>query len=389
VRRDVTNLVVSTGLFSIAYSMLIFTIPLFAVSVGSSESELGFIAMAYTLPSLFVPILVGGFLDRAKAMRVIQAAMAAYALPTLLFPYSSSFLQVAAIRTVQGFVSTAFWVAIEKRLSDLVSLGERGRVMSYYNVSWSGAFIVGPSLAGLIIEAFHFGSAFLVAFLWQAAALLVLVGLTHQEEGKLTIPTASPTEGEGGTGERPWEAGDLIAACLTVGMAGLILGLLFSLFPAYLLLLGFSPLRAGCFFLLFSVARVTAFLGIGRVIDSIGEHKFMLAGMVLSVSVVTLGSTTRPELLALGLVLLGVGSGMTYTGALTLISRAPSKSRGSSIGKFEISFSLGIAVMAQLEGVTADLFRPSIPYVLSGVITVIGSVALLTLILTSKRPKPI
>lgn len=383
-RRDVTNLIVSTGLFSIAYSMLIFTIPLFAVSVGSSESELGFIAMVYTLPSLFVPILVGGFLDRTRAMPVIQASMAAYALPTLLFPYSSSFLQVAAIRTIQGFVSIAFWVAIEKGLSDLVSHGERGRVMSYYNVAWSGAFIVGPSLAGFLIEAFDFRSAFLVTFLWQVAALLVLVGLTHHEEAKYTTSMAEPIEGGDAMRERPWEAGDLIAACLTVGMAGLILGLLFSLFPAYLVLLGFSPLWAGLFLLLFSLARVTTFLGVGRVIDTIGEHKFMLSGMVLSVSVAILGVTTRPELLAVGLIVLGVGSGMTYTAALTLISRAPSKSRGSSIGKFEISFSLGIAVMAQLGGITADLFRPSTPYVLGGVITVIGSVALLTLILTSK-----
>lgn len=386
-RPDIRNLIASTGLFSAGYSMLIFTIPLFAVSVGASQSELGFIALVYNLPSLLVPLVVGRFLDKTKAMRVIQIAMAAYALPTLLFPYGSNFLQVAAIRAAQGFVSVAFWVAIEKELADLASHGERGRIMGFYNVSWSAAFIVGPLLGGFLIEMFDFKTAFIVTFVWQVAALILLILLASRDNRGDTA-LAQAFEGSQAILARAWEPGDLIAACFTSGMAGVILGVIFSLFPAYVTLLGFSPVWAGFFILLFSASRVATFLGVGPAIDRIGERKFMLAGMVLSVSVIILGSSVRAEFLALGLLVLGLGSGMTYTAALTLISRSPSKMRGSAIGKFEFSFSLGIALMAQAGGISADLFGPSMPYLLSGVVTLFGFVALLGLSFSRRRTRP-
>ena len=180
-RPDVRTLIASAGLYSIGYSILIFTIPLFAVSLGSSQSELGFIALVYNLPSLFVPFVVGRFLNKAKAMRAIQLAMAGYALPTLLFPYGSNFLQLAGIRAVQGFAGIAFWVSLEKGLADLAPHGARGRVMGFYNVSWASAFLVGPILGGFLVDEFNYGTTFVVAFLMQAAALLLLILLRPRE----------------------------------------------------------------------------------------------------------------------------------------------------------------------------------------------------------------
>jgi MFS family permease len=388
VRPDVKNLIVSTGLFSVGYSMLIFTIPLFAVAVGSSESELGFIALVYTLPSFFVPLVVGRFLDKTRAVRVIQIAMAAYAIPTLLFPYGSNFLQVAGIRAAQGFFGIAFWVAAEKELADLAAHGDRGRIMGLYNMSWAAAFVVGPLLGGFLIDILDFKTTFLVTFLWQVAAFVLLILLRPREIRGGDAALASPLVEEKETVlARRWEPGNLVAACLTSGMTGVILGVLFSLFPAYVTFLGFSVLWTGFFMLLFSASRVATFLGVGQVTDRIGERKLMLAGMILSISVMILGLTSKAELLALGLLVLGVASGMTYTAALTLVSRSPSRVRGSAIGKFEFSFNLGIALMSQLGGISADLLGSWSPYVLSGVVTLLGSVALLALYWTMKQSR--
>ena len=127
---------------------------------------------------------------------------------------------------------------------------------------------------------------------------------------------------------------------------------------------------------LFSASRVATFLGVGPVTERIGERKFMLMGLLLSFSAIGLGLTGRAELLGVTLLVLGVGAGMSYTSGLTLVSRSPSASRGSAIGKYELSINLGIAVMSQVGGLSADRFGLWSPYVIAGVVALFGSAAL-------------
>jgi len=260
--------------------------------------------------------------------------------------------------------------------------------MGFYNMSWAAAFIVGPFIGGFLIDIFDFRTTFIVAFLSQVAALGLLITLKPREVHTGDSPVATPiVEKKKIHIERRWEPGDLLAACLTSAMTGVVLGILFSLFPAYVTFLGYSALWAGFFILIFSASRAATFLGVGIVTDRIGERRFMLAGMMLSISVMILGLTSKAELLGLGLLVLGVASGMTFTAALTLISRSPSKVRGSAIGKFEFSFNLGIAVMSQLGGFSADALGSWSPYVLCGAITLLGSVALLArYLMVRQRP---
>jgi MFS family permease len=386
VRSDIRNLIVSTGLFSVGYSVLIFTIPLFAVAVRSSESELGFIALMYTLPSLFVPILIGKFLDRAKALRVIQLVAIAYALPTLIFPYASDFIQIAGIRALQGFFGIAFWVAMEKELSDLAPEGEKGRILALYNTSWAAAFIVGPILGGYLIQEFGYTVAFLVAFLWQVVTMVMLISSRARSIPNTDLQSfVSPVKKQRTRSRQPWASGDLTAACVTSLVIGAVLGVIFSLFPAYATYVGFSALEAGFLLLLFTASRLATFLGVGFITEKVGERKFMLAGVILSISVMLLGLTIRAELLALGLVVLGVSSGMGYTSGLTLVSHAPSDRRGSAIGRYEFWFNLGIALMSQLGGISGDVLGSQSPYLVTGAVPVVGLIAILVIIRSRRR----
>jgi MFS family permease len=160
---------------------------------------------------------------------------------------------------------------------------------------------------------------------------------------------------------------------------------MFSLFAAYVVSLGFSPVWAGLFIMAFNASRVSTFLGVGMAIDRFGERRFMLVGLALSGSMIVLGMGSSAELLVLALLVLGVGSGMTYTSALTLASRSPSETRGSAIGKFEVSFNLGIAVMSQLGGISADVFSPSSPYILAGAVSLLGCLGLFLLYTNRNR----
>ena len=131
--------------------------------------------------------------------------------------------------------------------------------------------------------------------------------------------------------------------------------------------------------LLLGVSRAITFLGIGLVTERVGERKFMLLGTILAASVIVLGLTHKAGLLALALLVLGLASGMSQASALTLVSRSPSRGRGSAIGKLEFSFYLGFALMSQMGGISADLLGLWSPYIISGLVALSGFIALLVL----------
>ena len=360
-RAELKALIVSAGVFSTGYSMLVFSIPLSAAAIGSSQSELGLISVLYVLPSFFMPLVIGKFLDRMTS-RIVHFAVVAFAVSTLLFPYSSSFVEMACIRALQGFFGVAFWVSIEKELADRSPFAERGRTMGFYNMSWASAFCLGLPLAGFLIDYYGFKEVFYVSFLLQVAALAPLV---HSCSGGIQSESPSSYILE------EQKASLLGPACLVAGMTGAIVGPLFSLFPVFVTNEGFSAVWAGLFMLVFSGSRVAAFLTAGLLVDRIGAWRLMLGGTLLLTSVVAVGLIGRTELLGL-MMLLGFAFGMAYTSALTLASRSLPEIRGAAIGKFETAFNLGIAATSQLGGISADLIGPWSTYVLSGGITLIG-----------------
>jgi len=277
-------------------------------------------------------------------------------------------VELACIRTLQGFFSAVFWVSIEKELADRSPFEDRGRVIGLYNMSWASAFCFGSPLAGFLIDKYGFREAFHAAFLLQVAAFAILVR-----------PWSSGIRSEPPFKERLEEANlnHLSTAFFVAGLSGVILGPLFSLFPAYLMNKGFSAIWAGFFILLFSASRVTALLATGLIVDRVG-WRLMLGGTLLLTCIVAIGYVDASGLVAL-MILLGFAFGMAYTTALTLASRSPLKTRGATIGKFETAFNIGVAASSQLGGISADIIGSSAPYVLSGGITMIGFVILLTM----------
>jgi DHA1 family quinolone resistance protein-like MFS transporter len=340
----------------------------------------------YALPSLFVPILIGKFLDKAKAVGMIQLAVIGYALPIMLFPYASNFLLIAGLRAVQGFFGITFWVAIEKELSDIAAEVDKGRILGVYNASWGTAFMIGPIAGGFLIQEFGYWTTFLFALLWQLGAFLLLLAVRPSAlaNGHLE-PTKSSVEERNRTSRIRWRQGDLLAACLTSGVTGGILGVLFSLFPAYASLLGFSALGVGFLVILFTASRLVTFLSVGHFTERVGERKFMVTAMIFSIAIVVLGLTADAELLAFGLIVLGVASGMGFTAGLTLVSHSPSVRRGSAVGRFEFSMNLGIALMSQLGGISADVLGSWTPYVLTSVLPLLGLIGLLAIFFDGSR----
>lgn len=374
------------GSFTIGYSTLILLMPLYLAQLGASQTEIGFLQAAYTIPSFFVPVLAGKLSDKYGRPPIILVALIGFTLFVPLFPMTKDIFQVILIRLAQGFFTAIWWVSIDAQVADLATSSQQGRVMGLYNASWGTGFLIGPFLAGYVIENYGFKLTFYFAAIVMAGLIpLILVG------ARMTIPHRN---GEpfhiAKTAYEPFpNIPSLIPSWVTAGVCGGILGIIFGLYPVYAETLQVSVFQIGTLLLVYGVSRIVTFLGASIFMDRLGDWTVMLGGLSLLMPILLLGLSTRITLHVVALVLIGVGIALAYTSALAMASRQPPNVRGIALGKFEIAFSLGLAGMAQAGGIIADYLGLHTPYLLGGVFAAAALLSLLAIyeIMPKKTPK--
>jgi MCP family monocarboxylic acid transporter-like MFS transporter 9 len=151
----------------------------------------------------------------------------------------------------------------------------------------------------------------------------------------------------------------------------------FGLYPVYAETLQISIFQIGTILLGYGAARIIAFLIANLFMDRFGNRSVILGGLICIMSIVLLGFSDSIILHMLVLVLVGIGLGLAYTAALTMSSQVPPSLRGNAIGKFEVAFSIGLAGMSQIGGISADWFGLYTPYIISGLFVAIIFIFLL------------
>lgn len=156
-------------------------LPWFVLTVGGTPQDLGLILTAYGIPRVGTVLLGGALADRWRPRRVMLLADTARVfvvagLAALALFGHPSFQQIGALAVVlgifDGFFIPASWAVVPDVLPEHAL--QAGNSLSF---SWTQlANLAGPSIAGLVVTAFHSGVAlaidagtFLVSTLTLAA----------------------------------------------------------------------------------------------------------------------------------------------------------------------------------------------------------------------------
>lgn len=150
-----------------------------------------------------------------------------------------------------------------------------------------------------------------------------------------------------------------IAFPLLIAMAGtyVVQGLL-SFFPAFLIAFrGFSPTRAALAFSVFFVVRASSQIALGRVSDSHGRDIAIGSSMLIgAVGLTLLLVNAGLQLLALGVIMTGIGSGFFSAIDPRFMDALTPRERGTGFGLVRTVYTvLGAAGSAGV-GITVDLF---------------------------------
>ncbi|MGA2826238.1 MAG: MFS transporter [Streptosporangiaceae bacterium] len=405
-RRILLVLCLSLLIVVIDNTILNTALPTLARVLHAGTSSLQWITDAYTLCFAALLIPAGALGDRFGRRRSLVAGLAVFALGSTLAAFASGTGPLIGARVVMGLGATFVMPATLSILNAVFPPKERAQAIAAWSAVAGAAVVIGPTLGGLLLDHFWWGSVFLINVPLVAVALAGVV---------MTVPeTAEPSHSRFDIPGVVLVAGALFAivdaiieapdrgwtAPLTLGLAaagvtalaafvwwelrmpsplidlrvftsrafsaaaGSVTVIFFALFGSlfvltqYLQLVqGYSPLSAGLRALPFALAMAAVSPVSPLIAARLGTRVIMPAGMALMglglLDLSTAGVHTAYPALALAVAIMGAGMGLVMAPASnTIMTTVPAHQAGagSAINDTirEVGGALGVAIVGSL-----------------------------------------
>ena len=405
-RRILLVLCLSLLIVVIDNTILNTALPTLARVLHAGTSSLQWITDAYTLCFAALLIPAGALGDRFGRRRSLVAGLAVFALGSTLAAFASGTGPLIGARVVMGLGATFVMPATLSILNAVFPPKERAQAIAAWSAVAGAAVVIGPTLGGLLLDHFWWGSVFLINVPLVAVALAGVV---------MTVPeTAEPSHSRFDIPGVVLVAGALFAivdaiieapdrgwtAPLTLGLAaagvtalaafvwwelrmpsplidlrvftsrafsaaaGSVTVIFFALFGSlfvltqYLQLVqGYSPLSAGLRALPFALAMAAVSPVSPLIAARLGTRVIMPAGMALMglglLDLSTAGVHTAYPALAVAVAIMGAGMGLVMAPASnTIMTTVPAHQAGagSAINDTirEVGGALGVAIVGSL-----------------------------------------
>ena len=405
-RRILLVLCLSLLIVVIDNTILNTALPTLARVLHAETSSLQWITDAYTLCFAALLIPAGALGDRFGRRRSLIAGLTVFALGSAAAAFAAGTGELIGARVVMGLGATFVMPATLSILNAVFPPKERAQAIAAWSAVAGAAIVIGPTLGGLLLSHFWWGSVFLINLPLAAAALagvvLIVPETADPARSRFDIPgvvlvagalfaivdaiieapgrgwTGPVTLGLGGAGVAAlaafvwWElrisdplidlrvftsrAFSAAAGAVTVIFFALF-GSLFLLTQFLQLVQGYSPLAAGVRALPFALAMAAASPVSPLLAERFGTRVIMPGGMALMglglADLSTAGVHTAYPLIAVAVAIMGAGMGLVMAPASnTIMTTVPAHQAGagSAINDTirEVGGALGIAIVGSL-----------------------------------------
>jgi predicted MFS family arabinose efflux permease len=242
-------------------------------------------------------------------------------------------------------------------VSDAVPYERRGRALGIVELSWAGSWLIGVPLAGLLIARFGWQSPFTVIALLGVLSLLATRRLPPApRSADEVIP--SGTADAPATDERPgsrrrlawlnWPTAAMLAISLLVVTAN---ENLFMVYGAWFeSRFGLPVATLGLVSVVISLAELAAAGASAGLVDRVGKHRALLAGLILNALAYLLlpriVGTLAVTMTAMAVV--AMTSEFAIVSALPLVSELAPQARGTVMAMNAALVSVGVMVVSVL-----------------------------------------
>jgi MFS family permease len=328
----------SLTLCFVVYSMLIVVVPVYGLQLGASPLVLGAVLSAQYLLPLALAIPLGGVVSRfgGRATLITGAGlMVAGLLAMHLWP---GFGGLVLGQLLVGLAHLQMVLAAQTIIANLGAGPRLEKYFGWYSTWLSGGQVIGPLLAGLLLNASGTAYVFLVMAAFALVAGVVGFWLTGQATERIQV-----TRKQAGF-RAQWalmqsNRGVQLSVLVTV-LGMFALGVYGSYLPVYLESLAISPVIIGIL--------VSLRAGVSMVIRPFMASIIQLAGgrvntvflslVTVSAGIALLGATEQVVVMGLLAVLVGIGSGLTQPLSMVILAE--------SVDRAKRSGALGMRLMA-------------------------------------------
>jgi MFS family permease len=328
-----------------ATSLRLPVVPLFAVTLGATTSEVGFINSSFLLTCSLLALPLGLVGDRWGRKRIIGIGLIIAAATSMLLYWSRTPLQLIGISLGFGVGLAMIGPSLMAQVADISPKTHLGRAYGWYTMSIYTAMSLGPAVGGILAHAWGYRPVFLVValalFLLLGPVLLIFprsrpqIGITTQDALAMLV-----REG--------WQ-NHALQGCWAVTLGSCIaLGVFFTFFPLYALQHELNAGQIGAVFAAQAVVNALSRLPLGKISDRADKTWLALWGFLgLSVVLVGFGLTHTLTAFIILAMVSGAVQGLGFTPLGALISEVvPEGSRGLAMGGYNTAIYLGMMLGA-------------------------------------------
>jgi MFS transporter, DHA1 family, multidrug resistance protein len=328
-----------------ATSLRLPVVPLFAVTLGASTSEVGFINSSFLLMCGLLALPLGLLGDRWGRKRIISIGLVIASGTSLLLYWSRTPLELVGIYLGFGVGLAMIGPSLMAQVADISPPTHLGRAYGWYTTSIYTAMSLGPAAGGVLAQALGYRSVFLavaVALFVLLIPVLWIFPRSRLNPGKASRGSLNMLVQEG------WH-NHALQGCWAVTLGSCIaLGVFFTFFPLYALQHGLNAGQIGLVFAAQAVVNALSRIPLGKMSDRTDKTRMSVWGFLgLSAVLAGFGLTqTFMAFILLGMVS-GAVQGLGFTPLGALISEVvPMESRGLAMGGYNTAIYLGMMLGA-------------------------------------------
>lgn len=326
----------------LVHGLAVPVLPLLPAVVEQGPAATGVLFSSYAIAMIIATLFAGRIVDRQGPKTPLLIGLVGLAAATLLFATGGPYWLLLIARFAQGIAGGMSWVAALSLIAATTSFEKRGQAMGIAMSTITLGVLVGPPLAGFMVEHLGTPSPFILAAgvaLADGVLRIVLV----KGSPRVTDDTAGPFT----VLRVPGSASIVIAIAIGAGV-------LSGIEPVLPVHLGAGSLVIGLLFGLASLAAIIANPIVGRYVAT-ASRALVGAGIIAAAaSVVVIGWSTALWQTCIGMGLLGISSALLLAPATTLISEQGFRSHpptlGGSFALYNLAYAAGLAFGPLLAG---------------------------------------
>ncbi len=170
-----------------------------APPLGLSDSQIGLLTTAFMIVYMVAAPIFGTLGDRGSRTRPIAFGVFLWSIATIVSGFATTYAHLLGARAIVGIGEAAYVSIAPALLADSFSRGQRGRVLSVFNMAIPVGAALGYIVGGLMSHHFSWRAAFFVA----GAPGLLLAALVLRVKDP---PRGSQDESEEGGAAQPGKA---------------------------------------------------------------------------------------------------------------------------------------------------------------------------------------